>query len=107
MKHTKKALTLIRSCGVCYMKEDYRHQVDHGFDPKENDFQLKNLNINPLNMTHDQIQNQEKNRRIGGEEESEYNGTGRNGLKDLNLTNYTILSSKDNKEMGVNDSHDD
>lgn len=45
--------------------EDYRHQNrdfgDSGFDPpaalsiKENEFQLKHANINPLNLTHDQI----------------------------------------------------
>ena len=88
--------------------EDYRHQVDHGFDPKEGDFQLKNINVNPLNMTHDQIHNQENNKpRIAEEDESEYNGTGRNGLKDLNLTNFTILSSKDPREMGINESNDD
>jgi hypothetical protein len=46
--------------------EDYRHHNRDfgdpgGFEPatalsiKDNDFQLKNINLNPLNMTHDQI----------------------------------------------------
>ncbi len=36
--------------------------------------------------------------------ESEHRVTGRNGLKDLNLTNLTILSSKVDKDMVIDES---
>ena len=101
--------------------EDYRYQNGDfgdsaGFEPatatalsiKEHDLQLKNINTTPLNMTHDQIQRHDQGGRMAGGEDplmsSDNHTAGHQGLKDLNLTNLSILSSKVDKDIAINDS---
>jgi len=66
------------------------------------------MNTTPLNMTHDQIQRHDQGGGPVGAEDtlmgSENHIAGHQGLKDLNLTNLSILSSKVDKDIAINDS---